>query len=143
MNLTPWYPGNVRPVRAGLYRRAASVATRRSSPRFKHDKASRCHRADTRMTFCADGVFSSTAGLQPAGAGVTPSSALQFWVSSKSIAAFLAANHYLGPVARGFACSDEWGVLVLAKPTARRLPQDGTWLELVRWCLVGARNGGS
>ncbi len=74
---------------------------------------------------------------------MTPSSALQFWVSSKSIAAFLAANHYLGPVARGFAWSDEWGVLVLAKPTARRLPQDGTWLQLVRWCLVGARNGGS
>jgi len=59
------------------------------------------------------------------------------------VAAFLAARHYLGPVARGFAWSDEWGVLVLAKPTARRLPQDGTWLELVRWCLLGLKNGGS
>lgn len=74
---------------------------------------------------------------------MTPSSALQFWVSSKSVSAFLAARHYLGPVSRGFAWSDEWGVVVLAKPTARRLPQDGTWLELVRWCLVGHRNGGS
>jgi hypothetical protein len=46
-------------------------------------------------------------------------------------------------VARGFAWSDEWGVLVLAKPTARRLPQDGSWLELVRWCLLGRQNGGS
>lgn len=51
--------------------------------------------------------------------------------------------HYLGPVSRGFAWSDEFGVLVLAKPTSRRLPQDGTWLELVRWCLLGVRNGGS
>lgn len=64
-------------------------------------------------------------------------------VSSKSVGEFLARNHYLGPVARGFAWSDEYGVLVLAKPTSRRLPQDGTWLELVRWCLVGVPNGGS
>ena len=95
------------------------------------------------MTFCADSVGICTAGFQPARGGETPASALQFWVSSKSVAAFLEANHYLGPVSRGFAWSDEWGVLVLAKPTARRLPQDGTWLELVRWCLVGAPNGGS
>jgi hypothetical protein len=100
------------------------------------------------MNLRADSVDISTAGpsaplSHPARAGETPSSALQFWVSSKSVSAFLAKHHYLGPVARGFAWSDEWGVVVLAKPTARRLPQDGTWLELVRWCLVGARNGGS
>lgn len=65
------------------------------------------------------------------------------WVSTKSVAEFLRANHYLGPVSRGFAWSDDFGVLVLAKPTARRLPQDGTWLELVRWCLLGVKNGGS
>lgn len=65
------------------------------------------------------------------------------WVSTKSVGEFLQARHYLGPVQRGFAWSDEFGVLVLAKPTARFLPQDGTWLELVRWCLVGQHNGGT
>lgn len=99
------------------------------------------------MNFRGDGVGMHDCDLavtSPAvGAGVTPSSPLQFWVSSKSIAAYLTAHHYLGPVARGFAWSDEWGALVLAKPTARRLPQDGTWLELVRWCLAGHKNGGS
>ena len=64
-------------------------------------------------------------------------------VPSRNVADFLDAHHYLGATGRGFAWSDEYGVLVLAKPTARRLPQDGTWLELVRWCLVGERNGGS
>lgn len=56
--------------------------------------------------------------------------------------AFLAAHHYLGPAARGVAWSDEYGVMVLANPSSRRLPQR-TWLELIRWCLVGQRNGGS
>jgi hypothetical protein len=65
------------------------------------------------------------------------------WVSSKSVGPMLERAHYLGPVVRGFCWSDEFGVLVLAKPTSRRLPQDGTWLELVRWCLVGIKNGGS
>lgn len=65
------------------------------------------------------------------------------WVSTKSVGEFLQDRHYLGPITRGFCWSDEFGVLVLAKPTARRLPQDGTWLELVRWCLVGTKNGGS
>jgi len=95
------------------------------------------------LSLCADSLGIRTVADQATGAGETPSSALQFWCSSKSVAAFLAARHYLGPVARGFAWSDEWGVLVLAKPTARRLPQDGTWLELVRWCLLGLKNGGS
>lgn len=95
------------------------------------------------MIQSADSVGISTAGHHSAGGGETPTSALQFWVSSKSVSAFLAERHYLGPVSRGFAWSDEWGVVVLAKPTARRLPQDGTWLELVRWCLVGHKNGGS
>lgn len=56
---------------------------------------------------------------------------------------FLGELHYLGETGRGFGWSDEFGVLVLAKPTSRRLPQDETWLELVRWCLVGERNDGS
>lgn len=64
-------------------------------------------------------------------------------VPPRTVAFYLDANHYLGATGRGWAWSDEWGVLVLAKPTSRRLPQDGTWLELVRWCLVGHKNGGS
>ena len=65
------------------------------------------------------------------------------WTPPRNVAAYLSANHYLGATGRGEAWSDEFGVLVLAKPTSRRLPQDGTWLELVRWCLVGTPNGGS
>ena len=60
-----------------------------------------------------------------------------------TVAHFLDECHYLGAASRGWARSDEFGVLVLAKPTSRRLPQDGTWLELSRWCLVGTKNGGS
>jgi hypothetical protein len=62
---------------------------------------------------------------------------------AQEVAPYLDRLHYLGPTGRGEAWSDEFGVLVLAKPTSRRLPQDGTWLELVRWCLEGERNGGS
>lgn len=65
------------------------------------------------------------------------------WVSTKSVGEFLETHHYLGAVNRGFAWSDEFGVIVFAKPTSRRLPQDGSWLELVRWCLLGVHNGGS
>lgn len=62
-------------------------------------------------------------------------------VPTKNVADFLDAHHYLGKATRGFAWSDEFGVLVLASPTSRHLPAD--WLELSRWCLVGERNGGS
>lgn len=62
---------------------------------------------------------------------------------SRTVAHYLDTRHYLGATGRGWAWSDEYGVLVLAKPTARYLPQDGTWLELVRWCLEGVKNGGS
>ena len=55
---------------------------------------------------------------------------------------FLNRNHYLGAIHRGIAWSDEFGVMVWANPTSRRLPQQ-TWLELVRWCLVGIPNGGT
>lgn len=64
-------------------------------------------------------------------------------VPSATVGPFLAEHHYLGPTNRGWAWSDEFGVAVWAKPTERMLPQDGTWLELVRWCLVGLPNGGS
>ncbi len=54
----------------------------------------------------------------------------------------LREQHYLGAIDRGFEYRDEFGVAVLANPTSRRLPQD-KWLELVRWCLYGEKNGGS
>ncbi len=53
----------------------------------------------------------------------------------------LERRHYLGATSRGFAWRDEFGVMVLAPPTSRRLPAD--WLELTRWCLNGTPNGGS
>lgn len=65
------------------------------------------------------------------------------WVTPQSVADILSSNHYLGPTKRGFAWQDDYGVIIFAKPTSRRLPQDGTWLELVRWCLKGIKNGGS
>jgi hypothetical protein len=54
----------------------------------------------------------------------------------------LAAEHYLGPISRGHEYRDEFGVLVLANPSSRMLPQ-ARWLELVRWCLYGEKNAGS
>lgn len=52
-------------------------------------------------------------------------------------------RHYLGKARRcKFVYQDEFGVMVWSNPTSRRLPQQ-TWLELVRWCLNGTKNGGS
>jgi hypothetical protein len=57
-------------------------------------------------------------------------------------AALLDTQHYLGNPSRGYPYRDEFGVLIVAPPTSRRLP-GWTWLELVRWCLYGEKNGGS
>lgn len=54
----------------------------------------------------------------------------------------LLTNHYLGPSRRGFAIGDERGVMVFANPSSRMLPHD-SWLELVRWCILGGANAGS
>ena len=63
-------------------------------------------------------------------------------VPPRTVAFYLDANHYLGATGRGFAWSDDFGVVVLAPPTSRRLPR--TWLELARWCLIPGRpNAGS
>jgi len=59
----------------------------------------------------------------------------------RQLDAILTEHHYLGPTRRGFGWLDEYGCLVLAAPTSRRLPAN--WLELTRWCLFGIRNGGS
>ena len=63
------------------------------------------------------------------------------WVSVRAVAEELNQHHYLGATSRGRAWVDEFGLLVLAHPTSRHLPND--WLELTRWCLAGIRNGGS
>jgi hypothetical protein len=63
------------------------------------------------------------------------------WCPPKHVSRMLAEKHYLGPSLRGAAWIDEFGCIVIAKPTSRRLP--GSWLELVRWCLFGIENGGS
>lgn len=53
----------------------------------------------------------------------------------------LATRHYLGPIGRsrfvfvGEAAGRIVAAQVWALPTSRRLPSDGTWLELSRWCL--------
>jgi hypothetical protein len=47
----------------------------------------------------------------------------------------LARYHYLGPINRGRVFRDAHGVIVVANPSSRRLPQD-RWLELVRWCIL-------
>jgi hypothetical protein len=67
---------------------------------------------------------------------------LPFDLEFLSVNQVLTERHYLGPIDRGFTYRDEFGVMVFANPSSRRLPQD-RWLELVRWCLYGAKNGGS
>lgn len=64
------------------------------------------------------------------------------WTQPAAVAHILAEHHYLGPSKRGMAWRDERGVIIVAAPTARRLPSE--WLELVRWCIVSReKNGGS
>lgn len=58
------------------------------------------------------------------------------------VAGLLREKHYLGPTKRGWAWRTRHGVMVFANPSSRRLPQH-TWLELIRWCLVGGPNAGS
>ncbi len=63
----------------------------------------------------------------------------------------LRREHYLGPLDRrrlvlgGFIDGEAVAAQVWAWPTSRHLPSDGTWLELVRWCLTPAagENAGS
>jgi hypothetical protein len=54
-----------------------------------------------------------------------------------NVAGFLDAHHYLGRTSRGWAWSDEHGVIVFSAPTSRRLPKH--WLELSRWCLIDGK----
>jgi hypothetical protein len=64
------------------------------------------------------------------------------WTTCRSVTGILVEKHYLGPISRGTAWRDEFGVIIVAQPTSRRLP--GYWLELSRWCIVGDQeNAGS
>lgn len=56
------------------------------------------------------------------------------WTKLASVNHLLAENHYLGPIGRGLAWQDEYGVIVVASPTARHIPT--TWLEITRWCIL-------
>lgn len=56
--------------------------------------------------------------------------------------AILRDRHYLGPTSRGEPFVSMHGVLVVANPSSRRLPQR-QWCELVRWCITGPANSGS
>ena len=63
--------------------------------------------------------------------------------SAEEVNELLAARHYLGPlksggkhVFGGFIDGDCVAAQIWRHPTSRRLPQDGTWLELSRWCLT-------
>lgn len=56
----------------------------------------------------------------------------------------LTERHYLGPIKSGkvtrIVVGETDGKIVAAQvwrpPTSRRLPSDGSWLELSRWCLT-------
>ena len=59
----------------------------------------------------------------------------------------LGIRHYLGSIGRSrFVLVGERGGLIVAaqvwaSPTSRRLPSDGSWLELSRWCLTSEAGG--
>ena len=64
------------------------------------------------------------------------------WCKPAEVSELLAARHYLGPIKRGIAWRDEFGVIVVTSPTARNIPP--RWLELARWCIVSdEKNAGS
>jgi hypothetical protein len=66
-----------------------------------------------------------------------------FGTEGLSVSELLASRHYLGASKRGTAYRDDYGVMVFANPSSRRLPQH-RWVELVRWCIVSdQKNAGS
>ena len=84
--------------------------------------------------------------------GSTPTPSLWFEDIPLRLAnELLAKAHYLGTVRNAQSCYGGFVgdmltcVQVWRHPSARMLPQDGTWLELCRWCLTPAagKNAGS
>lgn len=72
--------------------------------------------------------------------------------NAAEVTELLAEHHYLGPLRSGgrvTVLGEAGGRLVAAQvwknPTARNLPNDGSWLELARWCLTpdAGKNAGS
>ncbi len=72
------------------------------------------------------------------------------WSTAGEVNPLLASSHYLGPLKSArlvFAArvnGEVAGAMVWRTPTSRRLPSDGSWLELSRWCLtpeLGANAG--
>lgn len=66
--------------------------------------------------------------------------------------ALLSKHHYLGPLNSGARMTivgqrdgEAVAAMMWKHPTSRRLPADGSWLELSRWCLTAAagENAGS
>lgn len=66
--------------------------------------------------------------------------------------ALLSRHHYLGPLHSGarmtIICQRDGetvAAMMWKHPTSRRLPSDGSWLELSRWCLTptAGENAGS
>ena len=102
---------------------------------------------------------SDALAVQASEGGSQPTSPLHLWPESDGfhVGTLVEANdllvrrHYLGPIewARFVIC--QWvdgqvvGAMVFRSPTTRHLPSDGTWFELVRWCLTpeGGQNAGS
>ena len=98
-------------------------------------------------------------GVQPREGGSQPTSPLHLWPERDGFHvgtvdeanALLVERHYLGPIARARLVVCQWldgvvvGAQVWKEPTARHLPNDGSWMELARWCLTpeGGRNAGS
>ena len=84
--------------------------------------------------------------------GSTPTPSLWFEDIPLRLAnELLAKAHYLGTVRNAQSCFGGFVgdmltcVQVWRHPSARMLPQDGTWLELCRWCLTptAGKNAGS
>lgn len=71
--------------------------------------------------------------------------------SIADVAPLLRQRHYLGARSSGSLVFAGWadGAVVACQvwgtPTSRRLPSDGSWLELARWCLTpeAGRDAGS
>ena len=67
-----------------------------------------------------------------------------FLATPSDVNDLLEREHYLGPLRSGgyraIIAGREGGEVVAAqvwrRPTSRRLPKDGSWLELSRWCLT-------
>jgi hypothetical protein len=64
------------------------------------------------------------------------------WTSPRMVNHILAEKHYLGPLERGIAWQDQFGIIIVTPPTSRRMPP--AWLELARWCITSKeKNAGS